>query len=237
MPLYIIRPKDSSVTHSLNITNKKFTSDKRKPQLEEAISLWKENKTYQNIAYWIKENSKRKGFKVVKDSTNPGVTGTYIIQMNTSIGKLMEEELTDAFVIENIPVKLVNPQRNKSTAKAMLDLNDIWHLDKIGLTKTKKRSQVFTGKGITIAVLDTGIDPSHPALDGKILGSYRFKSSNWEVEEHEKCFDMNGHGTHVAGLICGKQIGVAPGSKVVSGMTLANSKGEGTLADLVLALE
>jgi hypothetical protein len=82
MPIYIIRPKAKAVTHSLNLTAKKFTPESRQPQLEEVISLWKENKTYQTIQDWVKYTQTTDELRVIKERNQPGVTGTVIVQMS-----------------------------------------------------------------------------------------------------------------------------------------------------------
>ena len=51
------------------------------------------------------------------------------------------------------------------------------------------------GKGVDIAVVDTGADTSHPDLRGQILGVYN------EVDENAAAFDGDHHGTEVAGII------------------------------------
>lgn len=65
-----------------------------------------------------------------------------------------------------------------------------WHLSKIGATAAWDISQ---GTGITIAILDTGIDSAHPDLAGKIVSGWNFYDNNSNTT------DVNGHGTAVAG--------------------------------------
>jgi major intracellular serine protease len=55
------------------------------------------------------------------------------------------------------------------------------------------------GKGITVAVLDTGCDTDHPDLKDRIIGGYNFTSD--DKGDPLKFEDYNGHGTHVAGTI------------------------------------
>jgi subtilisin family serine protease len=76
----------------------------------------------------------------------------------------------------------------------------------------------YTGAGSTVAVLDTGIDDTHPDLAGQVAGRRDF------TEEPEPGNDASGHGTHVASTIAGtgatsggKYRGVAPGARLLDG--------------------
>ena len=75
----------------------------------------------------------------------------------------------------------------------------------------------YDGAGVTVAVLDTGIDDTHPDLAGKIVEKQNFS----DAADTE---DNVGHGTHVASTIVGsgsasggKYRGVAPGANLLSG--------------------
>lgn len=50
---------------------------------------------------------------------------------------------------------------------------------------------------VVVAVIDSGVDPDHPALKGRLLPGYNVESKGRDVE------DTLGHGTHVAGIIAG----------------------------------
>ncbi|MGW1870476.1 type VII secretion-associated serine protease mycosin [Streptomyces mauvecolor] len=85
--------------------------------------------------------------------------------------------------------------------------------------KAQEMWRTSTGKGITVAVIDTGIDPSNPDLKGQVLPGRNFAPGE-PGDEHT---DSNGHGTGMAGLIAGTgaygdgngAFGLAPGAKVL----------------------
>jgi subtilisin family serine protease len=62
---------------------------------------------------------------------------------------------------------------------------------------------VSTGQGVTIAVLDTGIDATHPNFEGKLVPGYDFVDNDADPTEvgSLRTDRVFGHGTHVAGLI------------------------------------
>jgi thermitase len=81
-------------------------------------------------------------------------------------------------------------------AEAVGTPNDPWFSNQWGMTKIQAPEawSITTGNAaIKIAILDTGIEPGHPDLAGKILDAVNFTSSNTTA-------DVDGHGTHVAGI-------------------------------------
>ena len=92
-----------------------------------------------------------------------------------------------------------------------------------GVEAVAAHSSPFTGKDVVVAVLDTGIDPNHPAFAGVDLVRKNFTDEGDD--------DMHGHGTHCAGTIFGRdvnntRIGVARGvKKALIGKVLGGSGG------------
>jgi subtilisin family serine protease len=89
------------------------------------------------------------------------------------------------------------------------------------------------GSGIVVAVLDTGIDGTHPALAGKVIGGHDF------INDDSDAMDDHGHGTHVAGIIAAQSpvvTGVAPGAKLLAYKVL-NADGRGTVSAVLAAIE
>lgn len=91
-------------------------------------------------------------------------------------------------------------------------------------------------KGVTIAMLDTGV-AFHPDFDNRIIDFKDF------VNEKRGMYDDSGHGTHVAGCICGsgrtsegKYKGIAPASRLVVGKVL-DYKGDGNIESMAAGME
>jgi minor extracellular serine protease Vpr len=139
--------------------------------------------------------------------------------------------------IEELPyVKEVFPDISISVALdesvPLINANDVWNLkDAYG--------QKINGKGVTIAILDTGVDYNHPDLKDNYIpiGSFDF------VNNDSYPMDDNGHGTHCAGIILGngnesdyRYVGVAPGAKFYAFKVL-NDTGAGNYSTYLAGME
>jgi subtilisin family serine protease len=72
--------------------------------------------------------------------------------------------------------------------------------------------RLATGAGVRVAVLDTGVDRSHPALAGRLLSGFDFVDFDNDPSEVGTMAQVGyGHGTHVAGLVAM----VAPGAAIM----------------------
>lgn len=90
--------------------------------------------------------------------------------------------------------------------------------------------------GVVIAMLDTGVE-SHPDLENHVIAFKDF------VNGKTALYDDSGHGTHVAGCMCGsgmasmgKYAGVAPYSKLIVGKVL-DYKGDGMIENMIEAID
>ena len=110
------------------------------------------------------------------------------------------------------------------------DLFDLlaWHLDEV--TEDRKSLEYATGRGVRVALIDSGVDTSHPILAGK-LDLERGKSY---VDDDDSLTDYHCHGTETAGIIAQ----IAPDAKITPYKVMNATDGESrwTLAAIVDAV-
>jgi subtilisin family serine protease len=110
-----------------------------------------------------------------------------------------------------------------------------WGLHHIAVPDAQKEGGGTQGTGVTVAVMDTGIDLEHPELKGRIVGCYN------ALRGSGSCDDDSGHGTHISGIIAAAMnqygtIGAAPKANLLA-VKVLNSQGSGYLADLLDGLQ
>lgn len=131
-----------------------------------------------------------------------------------------------------MPTMLVQPIEDGSEGRAAAEAAAAaatWGVKAVGADVSTR-----TGADTIVAVLDTGIDATHPAFTGVTLIQEDFSGSGMG--------DKNGHGTHCAGTIFGRavegtRIGIAPGvTRALIGKVLADD-GSGDTEGLLRGLE
>lgn len=105
----------------------------------------------------------------------------------------------------------------------------------------------FTGRGVTVAVLDTGIDRAHPDLADAITGEQCFVTPNGCPNRASQqagagsATDAHGHGTNVAGIVTSNgtvaPIGVAPDASIVAVRVMDRDNGFQTISQIVSGLD
>ncbi|MFC5927215.1 S8 family serine peptidase [Micromonospora vulcania] len=110
-----------------------------------------------------------------------------------------------------------------------------WYLDTLKISQVHKITQ---GKGVVVAVVDSGVDPSHPDLRGQVLAGHGVNAEAAADGRRDDDAEKKGHGTAMAGIIAGrgggtmKELGIAPAAKI-----LPVSLGpRAVITDMVLAI-
>lgn len=78
----------------------------------------------------------------------------------------------------------------------------------------------YTGKGVSIYIVDSGIDLSHSDFGGRAVSGWDFVDNDGDAS------DCRGHGTHVAGTAAGNRFGIAPEADIYS-VRVLNCEGKG----------
>ena len=125
-------------------------------------------------------------------------------EVSAEAARLIAQDRQVAAVAIPMPISLISPLKADLPA-GVEAATDAW-----GLAAVKAITSPFTGDGVVVAVLDTGIDKNHKAFAGMEILEKDFSGSGNG--------DRHGHGTHCAGTIFGrdvdgKRIGIARGVK------------------------
>ena len=132
-------------------------------------------------------------------------------------------------------VKAIYPDRKVHALLAntvpLIHASDVWQLQ-------DAEGNNVTGKGVLVAVLDTGVDYMHPDLGGGLGPEYKVVRGYDFVNDDNDPMDDNGHGTNVAGIVAsnGNLKGVAPDAKLLAYKVLDKS-GLGNVSDVIAGIE
>lgn len=146
-------------------------------------------------------------------------------------------------IAANIPEAAINALQNNPNVVAVepdidvfavdTELDSTWGAKRIGAGTVHDSG--YSGSGVKVAVIDTGIDYTHPDLNTNYYGGYDF------VNEDTDPKDDQGHGTHVAGTIAAKDdnigvVGVAPQANLYA-VKVLNFLGGGRYSDVIAGMQ
>ncbi|WP_326815133.1 S8 family peptidase [Streptomyces sp. NBC_01763] len=143
------------------------------------------------------------------------------------------------------PAQAHSRSSRAATVPGTAGVSKLWYDGKAKVALDKSVPQIgapeawakgYDGKGVKVAVLDTGADLNNADIKSEIVGSQSFVNGQTVQDGH-------GHGTHVASTIAGsgansdgKYKGVAPGADLLIGKVLANS-GQGLDSSILAGME
>lgn len=234
MAIYIVRPQQLRPSAAVSFAATRLTADRRKDQIQAVSQCRIEDPVDGELRRWLKD-AKDEVDQVSLNEGHTPVTGTTVLEMSPEQAARLESEVAGLSVLRDQPIDLIRPSKAQAAAKAGVVDSDLWHLRAIGLAAARRGGFKGTGDGVTIAVMDTGIDDTHGEIRGRVSESVKFDVASWRAIPQQTSVDTDGHGTHVAGLVAGRKVGVAPGVKLRNGIMIP--KGRGNLSDFVLAIE
>lgn len=127
-----------------------------------------------------------------------------------------KRELIKPLPIDDTTIKSIDTVKTTSLRGEEEFSHALWGLEAIGAPQVWPQ---LTGRYITVAVVDTGVDGTHPDLVGQVMGGYKPSSDEILPPNSDSSFG-GAHGTHVAGTIAAKRdgkgiVGVAPDAKIM----------------------
>lgn len=188
---------------------------------------------YKNLGILVVENMDEEQLKsAVKSESNPIVYYEKEREFFSAdeLQLITELKKQSAGLTEKIS-ELEKYMSNKPLPqKSMVEME--WGLKAIGMERAQ-----YTGKGVDVCILDTGLETSHPDFSSEeIEGKSFIDGEDWNR-------DPNGHGTHCAGIATGnirsdtgKRYGIAGGCNLKIAKVLSDS-GRGTTSSVIDAID
>jgi len=222
--------------------------------------------TEYHLSYWTKAGNYPAGTRVVVGSAeDEGYVGQYYMNSAGCGGAVTEEwsyqecTFTTPFETNNEPK--LHVMVDSDAANESEKLSEYNYVDNLDMRPTGGGSNIvvnpnfesglsdwnnwghelvtgFTGEDLSIAIIDTGVDYTHPALGGCMGPTCKVKGG-WDfVHIDSNPMDDNGHGTHCAGIAAGKGVlfGVAPDADIYAYKVL-DSMGSGNDNNVIAAIE
>ena len=146
--------------------------------------------------------------------------------------------------LPNLSLPLVS--LNPLVLRMSMDRLVVGAMERTGATvgATAVRQELgFDGSGVGVAVIDSGVSPSHDDLADPAAGGQRVDRFVDLLNGHSTSYDDYGHGTHVAGIIggngfdsSGARSGIAPGVRLTV-LKVLDASGQGHISDVIAAFD
>jgi len=208
----------------------------------EYVNTFKDEVSAENIKAHM-ELVVASGSKVLFDYDFGGFRG-YSVRVpegasNAALSFLKAAELLrvepNGIVTANKPVHVKAPKTNKSNADCTVQEEATW-----GLVRTSQQElninglypydPLVDGQGVKAYIIDTGIYMENVDFEGRAVWGYD------AVENPSPENDANGHGTHCAGTVGGKDFGIAKKVTLVA-VRVLNAGGSGTIAGVIAGVQ
>ena len=226
MARFIAFPKHDNVILSLDLTEVRFSSKAREGQINRLSTLRLEAGQSTEIVDAAREFGLN---RVAGPGSGAPITGVTVLEGQPSSLTQLQTRCPNYELIEDAPLTLVRPTNMSATTPSI----DTWHLDAIQLTSARQFGFSGTGMGVGVAVLDTGIEEVNEIM-GRVVNAFRLDPATGNAVQITT-YDTHGHGTHVAGLVAGSTVGVAPKADLMNFIMIPH--GHGNISDFIFAIE
>lgn len=235
--LYLIRASNVSAAQALSRFEVTFQSQSRAHQLSRLKEFRGDTESSSNseVGRWISERLPGRETR----KSNGAISAGVVVQMTHEEARRLRSEVPNLLIMRNRALSLIAPTVS-SSAQSQLPPSAAWHLEAVGMLAARRDGKAYSGSGVTVALMDTGVQIDHPEIAGKIEGFWKIRDnpSTMDFQALEidySHYDTDGHGTHVAGLICGNSVGVAPDARLIS--ILMMPRRLATLFDFIRCLD
>lgn len=215
---YIVEMEDPSVIHSLK-------------ELESLLNLEVEN--ISNLKVSLLNSHKKTLLSAKEKGIKYNKLQNYTLTFNGFAVETSESTIDQFASLPGVEAVYPDKQIQLELEESLTPIGakDVWDMPNDDSNKT-------TGKGINVAVIDTGIDYTHPDLGGEFGPGSKVVSGYDFVNNNDDPMDNHGHGTHVAGIISanGELKGVAPEANLIA-YKVFNDQGAGSTSDIIAAIE
>jgi serine protease AprX len=185
--------------------------------------------------------------RVILRVTNAGAVGSVLSLVQLLGGRLLRRlPIIDGLVLDLPNVALPIVAGSPLVVRMSLDRLVVGSMERTGATTgaAAVRQQLgFDGSGVGIAVIDSGVAPSHDDLMDSAAGAQRVDRFVDLNAGRTAAYDDYGHGTHVAGIIAGNgfdsggaRSGIAPGAHLIV-LKVLDRDGQGRISDVIAALD
>lgn len=185
--------------------------------------------------------------RVIMRLTNNGAVSPVLSLVPLLGGRVVRRlPLIDAVALDLPNAALSAMAGNPLVARLSMDRLVAGAMDRTGATTgaAAVRQQFgLDGSGVGIAVIDSGVAPSHDDLADPASGAQRVARFVNFTQDQTSAYDDYGHGTHVAGIIGGNgydsggaRSGIAPAARLTV-LKVLDAKGRGRISDVIAALE
>lgn len=147
--------------------------------------------------------------EVIDDKGHPSVESVLLENI---------DELEGADILQPDFIRMISLQESSVAAKS-------WGTERIGAKKLQMLTTPIEGS-VIVAILDTGVDYTHPFLQDRIVEGYDF------IDNDTNPMDVHFHGTHVAGIV----VDTTPANVKIMPVRVIDEEGKGYDSDIALGI-